>query len=132
MGVPRDGVEAGVTDGAGHGSYDTTCSTKDSGLARSPLSFEHGFWTLRHRRVAGGVSGVQNRSVLGIVSRTSNYFQSVSLNLNLYSITNDLMKVIVFTEQRLAIRITINAHPAREVTYPIFDGQKQQTLLIWG
>lgn len=61
--VLTGGGYAGVTDGAGHGSYDTTCSTKDSGLARSPLSFEHGFWTLRHRRVAGGVSGVQNRSV---------------------------------------------------------------------
>ena len=64
--VLTGGGYAGVADGGGHGSYDTTCSTMDSGLARSPLSFEHGFWTLRRRRVAGGLDGVLNRSILDI------------------------------------------------------------------
>jgi hypothetical protein len=64
--VLTGGGYAGVADGGGHGSYDTTCSTMDSGLARSPLSFEHGFWTLRRRRVAGGLDGVLNRSFLDI------------------------------------------------------------------
>lgn len=35
-------------------------------LVRSLLSFEHGFWTLRHRRVAGGLGGVLNRSLLDV------------------------------------------------------------------
>lgn len=64
--VLTGGGYAGVADGGGHGSYDTTCSTMDSGLARSPLSFEHGFWTLRRRRVAGGLDGVLNRSLMNI------------------------------------------------------------------
>ena len=58
------GGDPGVADDDGHGSYDTTCSTKESGLARSPLSFEHGFWTPIQWRVADGVSGVLNRSLL--------------------------------------------------------------------
>ena len=64
------GGDAGVADCDGHGSYDTTCSTKDSGLARSPLSFERGFWTPMRRRVAGSLSDVQNRSLLDIASMT--------------------------------------------------------------
>ena len=60
------GGDAGVADCDGHGSYDTTCSTKGSGLARSPLSFEHEFWTPKRRRVAGGLGGVHNRSILDI------------------------------------------------------------------
>lgn len=60
------GGDAGVADCDGHGSYDITCSTKGSDLARSLLSFEHGFWTLRHRRVAGGLGGVLNRSLTNI------------------------------------------------------------------
>lgn len=64
--VLTGGGDAGVADCDGHDLYDTTCATMDSGLARALLSFEHGFWTPIRRRVAGGLDGVLNWSILDI------------------------------------------------------------------
>lgn len=55
-------------DDGGHGLYDTTRVTRKSDLARSPISFEHGFWTPTWRRVAGETDGVLNRSLLDVAA----------------------------------------------------------------